>query len=56
MSLGITAVPFFVVDRQLGASGAHPPEALRQFLQQGWERRSPLSIVAEGQACGPDGC
>jgi predicted DsbA family dithiol-disulfide isomerase len=56
MSLGINAVPFFVVDRALGASGAHPPEALRQLLERGWEQRSPLAMVAEGEACGPDGC
>ena len=42
MSLGIHAVPFFVIDRALGASGAHPPEALRQLLERG--------------ARGPDGC
>jgi predicted DsbA family dithiol-disulfide isomerase len=35
-SLGITAVPFFVVDRSMGASGAHPPEVLRQLLERGW--------------------
>ena len=37
--IGIQGVPFFVVDRALGASGAHPPEALRRMLQQGWEQR-----------------
>jgi predicted DsbA family dithiol-disulfide isomerase len=56
MSMGINAVPFFVVDRALGASGAHPPEALRELLERGWEQRSPLAMVAEGEACGPDGC
>ena len=33
-ALGISAVPFFVVDRALGASGAQPPEALLEFLRQ----------------------
>jgi predicted DsbA family dithiol-disulfide isomerase len=56
MSMGINAVPFFVVDRALGASGAHPPEAMRELLERGWEQRSPLAMVAEGRACGPDGC
>ena len=32
--LGISAVPFFVVDRALGASGAHPPEQLLELLRQ----------------------
>ena len=35
-SLGIGAVPFFVVDRAMGASGAHPPEVLLGLLERGW--------------------
>jgi predicted DsbA family dithiol-disulfide isomerase len=38
-SLGITGVPFFVVDRQLGVSGAQPVEVLAQMLQQGFDAR-----------------
>ena len=34
-ALGINAVPFFVVDRAMGASGAHPPAALLSLLEQG---------------------
>ena len=34
-TLGISAVPTFIVDRSLGLSGAHPPAQLLQFLQQG---------------------
>jgi predicted DsbA family dithiol-disulfide isomerase len=55
-SLGITAVPFFVVDRALGAAGAQPPEVLGGLLEQGWAARSPLAVVADGDACGIDGC
>jgi predicted DsbA family dithiol-disulfide isomerase len=40
MELGINAVPFFVVDRRIGAAGAHPPEALGELLRRGWETRS----------------
>ncbi|HET8978854.1 MAG TPA: DsbA family oxidoreductase [Solirubrobacteraceae bacterium] len=54
-ALGISAVPTFVVDRALGASGAHPPEALLGLLREGWERR-PAAGVLTGEACGPDGC
>ena len=39
MNLGITAVPFFVVDRRMGAAGAHPPEALLELLGRGWAAR-----------------
>ena len=35
-SLGISAVPFFVVDRAIGAAGAQPPEALGELLRSGW--------------------
>jgi predicted DsbA family dithiol-disulfide isomerase len=53
---GISAVPTFVVDRALGASGAHPPEQLLGLLRQGWASRSPVTVVTGGEACGPDGC
>jgi predicted DsbA family dithiol-disulfide isomerase len=56
MALGINAVPFFVVDRRVGAAGAHPPEALGELLRRGWEARSPIPVVTGGEACGPDGC
>jgi predicted DsbA family dithiol-disulfide isomerase len=55
-SLGISAVPFFVVDRRFGAAGAQSPEILGSLLEQGWEARAPLSVVSEGPVCGPDGC
>ena len=42
MSLGISAVPFFVVDRRMGAAGAHPAEALGELLRRGWEARVPV--------------
>jgi predicted DsbA family dithiol-disulfide isomerase len=54
--LGISAVPTFVVDRALGASGAHPPEQLLDLLRRGWANRTPVSVVAGGETCGPDGC
>jgi predicted DsbA family dithiol-disulfide isomerase len=53
---GISAVPTFVVDRKLGASGAHPPEALLQLLRQGWASRPASPVLAGGDACGVDGC
>ena len=53
---GISAVPCFVIDRRFGAPGAQPPEVLSAFLQRGWDARSPLEVVASGDACGPDGC
>jgi predicted DsbA family dithiol-disulfide isomerase len=55
-SLGISAVPFFVVDRAFGAAGAQSPEVLRELLAQGWAARSPLTVVTGGDSCGVDGC
>jgi predicted DsbA family dithiol-disulfide isomerase len=55
-ALGIQAVPFFVVDRAMGAAGAQPPEVLGELLRRGWEARSPIPVVTGGEACGPDGC
>jgi predicted DsbA family dithiol-disulfide isomerase len=42
--LGISAVPFFVVDRALGASGAHPPEVLLHLLERGGSSSVPTSV------------
>jgi predicted DsbA family dithiol-disulfide isomerase len=53
---GIHAVPFFVVDRALGASGAQPSEVFGELLRRGWEARRPIPVVTGGEACGPDGC
>jgi predicted DsbA family dithiol-disulfide isomerase len=55
-AFGITAVPTFVVDRSLGVSGAHPPDALLRLLREGWARRAPAPVVLTGgEACGVDG-
>jgi predicted DsbA family dithiol-disulfide isomerase len=57
-SLGIRGVPFFVVDRRYGVSGAQPADVLRQVLDKAWGERAPLIPVVGGDAtvCGPDGC
>jgi predicted DsbA family dithiol-disulfide isomerase len=39
-SAGIQAVPCFVIDRAMGASGAQDPADLLKFLEAGWERRA----------------
>jgi predicted DsbA family dithiol-disulfide isomerase len=55
-ALGITGVPFFVVDRAFGASGAQPPEVLRGLLDHAWEARPRVEVVTSGDSCGVDGC
>ncbi|MEU0341649.1 DsbA family oxidoreductase [Streptomyces bobili] len=56
--LGANGVPFFVLDRTYGISGAQPAEVFAQALTQAWGERSPLKLVDQGdaEACGPDGC
>ncbi|MEU1043176.1 DsbA family oxidoreductase [Streptomyces sp. NPDC005551] len=58
--LGATGVPFFVLDRTYGISGAQPTEVFTQALAQAWGERPALTLIQEpggdAQACGPDGC
>jgi predicted DsbA family dithiol-disulfide isomerase len=55
--LGISAVPTFIFDRQVGVSGAQDPEMMLRLLQEGWARRAPVTVIAgEGESCGVDGC
>ncbi|GGW72748.1 DsbA family oxidoreductase [Streptomyces griseoloalbus] len=55
--LGATGVPFFVLDRTYGVSGAQPAEVFTQALTQAWGERAPLKSIDDGgEVCGPDGC
>ncbi|MDO7869116.1 DsbA family oxidoreductase [Nocardioides jiangxiensis] len=54
---GATGVPFYVIEKRYGVSGAQPAEALRQVLGRAWTDLHPsLTIVDGDNACGPDGC
>ncbi len=53
---GASAVPFFVADRAVGATGALPADDLLRLLQQAWDAKPRLQVVTGGDACGPDGC
>ena len=59
--LGITGVPFFVIDRRYGVSGAQPAALLQRALEQAWEDARPLTLVgavSDGDtgACEGDAC
>lgn len=56
--LGISGVPFFVLGGRLGVSGAQPADVLRGALEQAWSDLAATETppLAEGAACGPDGC
>jgi predicted DsbA family dithiol-disulfide isomerase len=53
---GISGVPFFVLARRYGVSGAQAPETLLEVLQKTWAELEPRQMVAAGEVCGPDGC
>ncbi|MDQ0822894.1 putative DsbA family dithiol-disulfide isomerase [Arthrobacter sp. V4I6] len=60
-ALGINGVPFFVIDRKFGLSGAQPADTFTAALEQAWQASNPLVLVnasgdGGGEACGPDGC
>ena len=59
-ALGATGVPFFVIDRKYGISGAQPAEVFAQVLERAWDESHPRLEHVGGpestDACGPDGC
>ncbi|MHA7268468.1 DsbA family oxidoreductase [Arthrobacter sp. HLT1-20] len=57
-AIGVTGVPFFVIDRKYGISGAQPAAMFTQALEEAWREANPLTMVGTGdsEACGPDGC
>jgi predicted DsbA family dithiol-disulfide isomerase len=54
-ALGVSGVPFFVVDRRYAVSGAQDSDILVEVLERAWSERSPLEVIA-GDACGIGGC
>jgi predicted DsbA family dithiol-disulfide isomerase len=59
--LGINGVPFFVLDRRYGVSGAQPADVLLQALEQAWrEAHPPRSLtpvgVPDADACTDETC
>jgi predicted DsbA family dithiol-disulfide isomerase len=58
--LGVKGVPFFVLDRKFGVSGAQPDEVFDQTLEKAWNeftKTNPTLEIAEGdgEACEVDG-
>lgn len=43
--LGANGVPFFVLDRRYGVSGAQPVEALGEALRAAWNDRTPKDVA-----------
>ncbi|MGG5577300.1 DsbA family oxidoreductase [Myroides sp. C15-4] len=58
-ALGISGVPFFVVDRKYGISGAQPIDTFAEALTQAFEESQPkfeMKGDQDANACGPEGC
>ena len=57
-AFGASGVPFFVVDRRYGVSGAQPAEVLADAVRRAWDdgRQSLTVLGGTDEACGPDGC
>lgn len=57
---GISGVPFFVLDRRIGVSGAQPAHVMADALRQAWPDTAPLQVVQpagqDGDSCDVDGC
>ncbi|WP_339701997.1 DsbA family oxidoreductase [Algoriphagus aquimarinus] len=59
-TIGVKGVPFFVLDRKFGVSGAQPDEVFDQTLEKAWNEYSkanPSLEIAEGngEACDVEG-
>lgn len=59
-ALGLRGVPFFVIDRKYGVSGAQEPAVFSEALQQSfaeWQQThpEPLEILSSGASCTPGG-
>jgi predicted DsbA family dithiol-disulfide isomerase len=64
-TLGISAVPFFVIDQAIGVPGAQTPDVLLSALEQAWSKSHPLTMVNSalvddiddsGEACSDGTC
>ena len=60
-NLGVQGVPFFVLDRKYGVSGAQPPPVFLENLEgafKEWRELNPeskLKMASNGPSCSPDG-
>lgn len=56
--LGVTGVPFFVVNNKYGISGAQPTEVFLNTLQDVWAEDHPLQMInsTEGDVCADGSC
>jgi predicted DsbA family dithiol-disulfide isomerase len=63
MEIGVTGVPFFVVDGKFGIPGAQDADTILAVLNRAWEKAHPLEMAVvqggasgDGAACDGDSC
>lgn len=63
LELGVSGVPFFVVDGKFGIPGAQDADSILSVLQRAWAKSHPLEIVdvagagtSDGAVCEGDSC
>jgi predicted DsbA family dithiol-disulfide isomerase len=60
VAFGISGVPFFVIDRRYGVSGAQPAAALLEVLDKAWAEAHPLQVLTpaggSGGGCADGSC
>jgi predicted DsbA family dithiol-disulfide isomerase len=59
VELGITGVPFFVIDRAFGIPGAQDADTILSVLRRAWSKNRPLEVAAapaDGANCEGDSC
>lgn len=66
-AIGVTGVPFFVLNMKYGISGAQPSSTFSEALTTAWQEMTPLTMLhpanddgssagADGSVCDPEGC
>ncbi len=53
--IGVQGVPFFVINRKYGLSGAQQTTYFLQALRQIWTEENPLQTMGEGETCQDEG-
>ena len=54
--MGVTGVPFFVIDQRYAIAGAQPADVLLGAMQRAHEDAEAAPADQSAPACGPDGC
>lgn len=54
--MGITAVPFFVINDEYGIPGAVDIDDMKRILKMAYDEEESTDFEAKGMVCGPDGC